>query len=331
VQIRLEDAFEVQTKHACYLNDQAIRFQLERPREPSTYQRFFMGEYSSVDDVFPKAPDRKAVESDLVATAKTLDAALARMRGCPFGESGTIASRQDLLSFNIDHFCRPGYLYTNGQDLVSLVQRNKARFEVVYHRSLWDFRQFNSDYGWSGGLIEPECAVIVGTFEDAERAALERLAQVKTIAIRARKASEVCELLLQPAGERKDASGHPLETLIASFRSQQFRVQMGGTPNGPHERYRVLNELRPDGFVLEVCATCRCFRFTGMIWEFSGGSLGYCTHGLDEKDWKSGQPPMVDVLDCCPEYSFVEDGQRPIPYLRREPCADSGPGAAAGL
>ena len=51
------------------------------------------------------------------------------MREGHFVEGTAIISRRDLMSFNIDHFCRPTYLYTNGQAIVSLVRRNQDRFE----------------------------------------------------------------------------------------------------------------------------------------------------------------------------------------------------------
>jgi hypothetical protein len=307
LQVRLKDAVPFPTKDVLYLNDQLIRFQLGCPRQPSKYQRFFMGEYSSPDEVFPEAPNRKAVEHNLASLAKTLDAALALTREWPFDEGGCVMSRQDLLSFNIDHFCRPTYLYTNGQAIVSLVQRNPARFEVVYHPSLRYFNEFDSEFGGLlGDLISAEHVAFASSYGDAEQVAQERLSTVKTWKLRLRKGVELDELVLQPAGSRTVAHGYALETLIASFRADRFRVQMGGPPCGAHEPYRVLNELRPEGFIIEACATFRYFRFTGMSRDMSAGSAGYCTHP-SQNNTARGFSAIVSVRHSCPEYTFVAD------------------------
>ena len=317
MQIRLEDAVPFPTKDVRYLNDQLIRFQLECPRQPSAYQRFFMGECSSADEVFPEAPNREAVEYNLGSLAKQLDAALALMRERPYREGCAVMSRQGLLSFNLDHFCRPTYLYTNGQAIVSLVQRNPARFEVVYHPSLPHFNEFDSEYGGLPGLISAEHVLIARSFEGAEQIAKKRLSIVKTWTLRLRKGVELDELVLQPAGSSTVTHGYPLQTLIASFRADRFRVQMGGPPCGAHEPYRVLNELRPEGFIIEACATCLYFRFSGLTRDWSAGSAGYCTHP-SEKKTEHGRPPQVSVRHLCPEYTFVADQERNYPYLRSE-------------
>lgn len=310
MQIRLEEAVPFPAKDVLYLNDQLIRFRLECPRLPSAYQRFFMGEFSSADEVLPEAPNREAVEYNLASLAKALDAALALTRDRPFGEGCAVMSRQDLLSLNLDHFCRPTCLYTNGQAIVSLVQRNPARFEVVYHPSLWHFNGFGSH---CGGLISAEHVRIASSYEDAERIAQKRLSKVKTWTLRLRKGVELDVLVLQPAGSRTVAQGYAVKTLIASFRADRFRVQMGGW--GEHEPYRVLNELRPKGFIIEACATCLYFRFSGMSRDMSAGSKGYCTHPCEKKT-ACGLPPLVSVCHFCPEYTFVADQERKHPYTR---------------
>ncbi len=312
MQIRLEDAVPFQAENVIYLNDQLIRFQLECPRRPSAYQRFFMGEYFSAHEVFPEAPNRKAIEYNLASLAKTLDASLATLRDVFLDAGGALMSRRDLLSFYIDHFCRPTFLYTNGQAIVSVVQRNPARCEVVYHPSLRYFNEFDSDYGGIADPISVENLLFASSLEDAERVARERLGHPETWVLRLRKGAELSELRFQPAGSTKGPQGYPLETLIASFRAHTFLVEMGGPPWGAHEPYRVLNELRPEGFVIEVCATCLYFRFSTMARDFSSGSSGYCT----QISTKAATRAIVSVRHSCPKYTFVEDENRKIPFLQ---------------
>ena len=197
MQIRLEDAVPFPGKDVRYLNDQLIRFQLGCPRQPSAYQRFFLGEYSSADEVFPEAPNREAVEHNLASLAKELDAVLALTRERSLREGCAVMSRHDLLSFNRDHFCRPTYLYTNGQAIVSLVQRNPSRFEVVYHPSLQNFNNFDSlSGGLHGDLISAAHVLIASNHEGAEQVAKKRLSIVKIWTLRLRKGVEVDELVL---------------------------------------------------------------------------------------------------------------------------------------
>jgi hypothetical protein len=314
VQIKLEDSVGFPTCDVQYLNDQLLRFRLVSPRTPGAYHRFFLGEYSSADQLFPDAPNRKAIDYNLATLAKVLDAGLARMRDRHFVEGAFLTSRRDFLEMNIDHFCRPALLYTNGQAVVSLVRRNQGRFELAYHPSLSAFCRFGSDYEF--GILDANQIKFATTFDDAERSTHERLSHVATYALRVQTESELDELVLQPAGTgRRDTHGDHLETLIATFRGDSFRLQLGGRPGSDNEPYRVLNELRPAGFHLVVCATCEHFHFSRMARDMSSGSKGYCTDP-SRKNPGFSLSNIVSVRDWCPEYRFVADEERQTPYLR---------------
>ena len=310
MQIRLEDAIPFQATDVLYLNDQLIRFQLECPRRPAAYQRYFMCEYSSAENVSPGTADH-----NLASLTKKLDVAFALLQDRPFVGDWAITSRKDLLSFYIDHFCRPVYLYTNGQAIVSLVPRNATRFEVVYHPSLHDFNGFDSEFEQLSGVpISTEHVRIANTFEAAEQDAIARLSILKTRVFCLHKGDELDALVLQPAGSRTTASGYKIQTLIGSFRGNRFLVQMGGPPCGPHEPYRVLNELRPEGFIIEACATCQHFRFSRMSRDMSAGSTGYCTLPSQTNTAPSFRT-NVSVRHSCPAYALVADQERRCPYL----------------
>jgi hypothetical protein len=125
------------------------------------------------------------------------------------------------------------------------------------------------------------------------------------------KDSERDELRLQHTGQRKGNHGYSVSILTASFRGTTFRIEMGGGPCSDEEPYRVLYQLRPDGFHVEACATCKHFRFSGLTRDWSAGSRGYCTHPLG-KPRPSGHSPttfrfgcqFASVEDYCPKYSF---------------------------
>lgn len=316
MRIRLEDCIDFPASEVTYLNDRLVRFRLASPRKPSEYQQFFLTENASINDVFPEAPNRKAVAYNLASLARLLDAGLARAGDLAFAVGAAIGSRRDLLAFNIDHFCRPAYLYTNGQAVASLVQRSQSRFELACHPSLSSYKQFNS-WHTVNDLIQPENLQLVSSMDQAERVVAEVLSAVETYSLRARKGVDLAEVVLQPAGSIPGAQGYPLRTLIATFRDESFRVQMGGPPFGENEPYRILNELRPQGFVLMVCATCEHFQFSRLTRDWSAGSSGYCARAL-----KNGGDldisDKVSVLHWCSEYSFVEDEERRRPYISRK-------------
>jgi len=59
--------------------------------------------------------------------------------------------------------------------------------------------------------------------------------------------------------------------------------------------------MRPLGFRVEGCATCRHFRFSGFTRSCSGGSRGYCFEGnRPAEGW-----PTVVVDYYCGDHSFV--------------------------
>ena len=310
MRIRLEDAIAFPAKDVVFINDQLIRFKLAISRQSSAYQKFLLGEYSSPNQIFPSAPNREGVEYNLASITKELDVGFAGMRDKPLGASGILRSRRDFLLFNIDHFCHPTYVYTNGQAIVSVVRRDDRRFEIVHHRSLSDFNGFDSEYD-QPDFISADKVTIAASFRDAEWDARQKLSTVKTREFRMRKGGELDHLILQSTGSRTDKSGYPIEVYIGRFRGQEFRVEMGGGEE--HEPYRTLNELHRDGFVVEACATCKYFQFSGMSRDMSSGSRGYCRHS--SHGGETNTLGVVSVTYYCKWYTFCSDDKRPIPFM----------------
>lgn len=303
MQPEIEEAIGLEVQGIQYLPNKLIRFELKSEGKISEYMRFFLGEQLSADGRFPAVQNRKALDSNLASLAKKLDASLARMSGHLGFEH--IVSRRDLLVFNMDHFCRPACIYSNGQTAVTIVPRERNRFEVAYHGSLSHFREFLSDFSWPDCLIHPAGVSIEAGFEKAERVALKLL----TWTIRLRNGAEIEEVTLVPEEDESLLDGYPLHTVIAAFRERKIKLRFGGPPCGPKEAFRVLNEFRPDGFVVEACATCIHFRFSGMTRDWSAGSAGYCTLSASLRDRKSGAPPppIVSVFHSCRDYKMATE------------------------
>jgi hypothetical protein len=94
------------------------------------------------------------------------------------------------------------------------------------------------------------------------------------------------------------------------------------------DAYTVLNELpgRLEGEVVQACATCVAFRFSGMSRDSSGGTRGWCRRRL-EAARASGLPmpgldvrprygTIVSVFDRCLEHEPIADEAREIPFCR---------------
>jgi hypothetical protein len=306
VQTTIEAAIGVEITQLRDLPNKLFCFKLAAPRETSKYLRFFLGEFDSPDQLLVRQQNREALESNLASLARKLDAAVEGMHSHPLLGSVEL-SRRDVLFFNVNHYCRPTLLYTNGRAAVSVVRRSQNRFEVVRHRSLSFFKTFLSDFGWTDCLIGPEEISIAHDFESAERLAREFL----TRTLRMRKGASIEQVTLVPEEGSAVVDGYPVHVLVATFGTREFRLQFGGAPCGPREAFRVLNEFCPDGFVAEVCATCEHFRFSGMSRDMSAGSSGYCTQVRAGDDRKSGgRPPVVSVFHTCEAYHLHPDRTR---------------------
>ncbi len=289
MRIEVENFTDLPVKNVHYLSEKVIRFQLESPTELSGYERLLLGEYESIEQIHPGAPNRSAVEYNLDRMRRGLEESLAEMTQNAVAEERAIRTAKDLLLFHVEHLHRPTYLYTNCQAFVSVVARSSTRFEVLFHPSSAGFGGSSCFYGPRFG---PEDTAVVATLEHADAAANKRLSNVRIQTLQLRKGSENEILYLQSAGRR-----NMVETQIATFRGEEFPFLMGGLD----EPFQVLNNLRPDGFVIEACATCRFFRFSGLTRDWSNGSVGYCQHPN-----LGSEVPRVSVFHYCSDYSFIE-------------------------
>jgi hypothetical protein len=83
---------------------------------------------------------------------------------------------------------------------------------------------------------------------------------------------------------------------------------------------------RHEGEVVQACATCVAFRFSGMSRDSSGGTRGWCRRRL-EAARASGLPmpgldvrprygTIVSVFDRCLEHEPIADEDREVPFCQ---------------
>lgn len=307
------------------LDDGSVRFAYPQPREVPACWALVLDPDPALARLLPDAPDRAAVASLLEGLRHALMESFERGRGSALFATAGIDDPAGWRDVLLDHYCRPRWLYTNGQVVFSLVERPGPRYELARLPSLASLHEFRTLYVRE--LPDPREVMEFGHQGGAETYVLGRLAevQVRTLPLVHGKARRM--LLLQACGTRP---GGPGERAIALW-----LAHMGGATMllemQPDRRdaYTVLNELpgRREGEVVQACATCVAFRFSGMSRDSSGGTRGWCRRRL-EAARASGLPmpgldvrprygTIVSVFDRCLEHEPIADEDREVPFCRR--------------
>jgi len=306
------------------LDGHVVRFCYPRAREVPLHWELVLHDQPDLDRLEPGAPDREAVADQLAGLRHALLESFEQGQGSAlFATMGIVEPGQwrDVL---VDHFCRPAWLYTNGQELYSMVEREGPRFEVARLPSLDSLHDFRSLH--TRTLADPRDVVEFGHREGAETYVLGCLAEVKVRALPLRSGADRRMILLQDCGRRPGRPGCSAISLsLAHVGDETYLLQM--QPDR-RDAYTVLNELpkRVGGDVVEACATCSSFRFSGMSRDSSGGRRGYCRRRL-EAARASGLPmpgldvrprygTVVSVFDRCSAWEAIDDGDREVPFCQ---------------
>lgn len=306
------------------LDDCSVRFAYPQPREVPACWAMVLDPEPELGRLLPDAPDRAAVASLLEGLRYALVESFERGRGSALFATAGIDDPAGWRDVLLDHYCRPKWLYTNGQVVYSLVERPGPRYELARLPSLASLHEFRTLYVRE--LPDPREVMEFGHEDGAETHVLGRLAEVQVRTLPLVRGKERRMLLLQACGTRP---GGPGERAISLW-----LAHMGGatllleTQPDRRDAYTVLNELpgRRDGEVVQACATCVAFRFSGMSRDSSGGMRGWCRKRL-EAARASGLPmpgldvrprygTIVSVLDRCREHEPIADEDREVPFCR---------------
>jgi len=309
------------------LDDCSVRFTYPQPREVPLHWTMVLEPAPNLGRLEPGAPNREAVASLLEGLRHALYESFEQGRGSAlFATSGIDdpAGWRDVL---LDHYCRPRWLYTNGQATFSLVERTGPRYEVARLPSLLSLHEFRTLYVRE--LPDPREVTEFGHLDGAETYVLGRLAKVEARVLPLVRGKERRILLLQACGTRPGGPGeHAISLWLAHVGGNTMLLE---TQADRRDAYTVLNELpgRLEGEVVQSCATCASFRFSGMSRDSSGGMRGWCRRRL-EAARASGLPmpgldirprygTIVSVFDRCREHEPIADEDREVPFCRHEP------------
>jgi hypothetical protein len=308
VEIHLEDVVgEQATADVTYLGEHLVRFRFPRDRGPSASHRLLLEGGGDASCILPDAPNRAAVEHNLAQLRQELAQVFERDRSCRLLRAAGVDSAASFLRLNVEHFCRPTWLYTNGQSLVSLVAAGRHAFDAVPHPDVARYLAFVSDWGgWP--VLSARGGRRLASLAAAEIWVGERLSELKMRPVPLARGRETRTLLLQPAGEVPSGHGR-VSTFIAHHGPGPQRLRVGA---GELEGFLVAFDA--DGFRPRVCATCTRYQPSGMSRDMSGGTAGYC-EAREQEARESGLPQagletdppfhaLVSILDSCADHDL---------------------------
>jgi hypothetical protein len=315
MRIEIEDIFseDVPVIDVQHLGDSLLRLRPARPLKVSPYHRYLLEGGTDPSRLSPEAPNRAAVESNLELARRGLAEAFAGQRGATVLQRAGVETERDLLRLNVAHFSEPHWLYTNAQDVVSVVERAGPVFEVIAHAypfsSLHGYLQFGSEYGpWR--LVDARQGARFASLSAAETWIGVTLARVRVSPLSMAMGGERRTVFLQGAGARRGDRGYPIQTFLLHHPGGVRRERVK-----PGESYRFLNELDLDGFRARTCATCRHFAFSGMSWDMSNGEAGYCEKRERDREARQPHDSMTGVFDACEQQEMIDDAARSRRYL----------------
>lgn len=307
------------------LDEHAVRFAYPQPQEVPAHWAMVLEPDPPLARLLPDAPNREAVANLLAGLRHALYESFEQGRGSALFATAGIddpAAWRDVL---LDHYCRPRWIYTNGQQTLSLVEREGPRFEVARLPSLDSLHEFRTIY--VRDLPDPRDVMEFGHIGGAQTYLLGRLSQLEMRAVPLVKDEQRRTLLLQPCGKR--SGGRDRGAIALSLAHVGGSTHLLEMQPDRRDAYTVLNQLpgRLPGEVAQVCATCVAFRFSGMSRSSSGGTKGYCRRRL-EAARASGLPmpgmdvrprygTIVSVFDRCDAHEPIADAKREVPFCHQ--------------
>lgn len=314
------------------VDEHLVRFHYRRPREVPEHWRMLLEHDFRTDAIELSAPDRKAVSERFRHLHRLVGGEYAKYMRSDYFERAGVRTPDAWLRVVIDHHCMPYVLYTNAQELCTVVTRGHSWWEVAVHpgvEALVAFREALR-HGEVEALIDADRMRIFATAEAAETYAQRVLANMRIRFAPLRKGAGRKSLALLPAGTRPGPRGVPIELAVARVDGTERLLQL---EPGRWDAYTALNRLGDEleGWVLEGCATCRSFRFSGTLREASEGHRGLCRRRVAEaraselpSDGKHEVKPRmlteVGVLDRCAQWEPIADEDRELPFCLSAPA-----------
>ncbi len=317
---------ELPVTHIEPLDDTSVRFAVA-PRETPLRWSMLLDDAPALDRLEPDAPNRAAVAHNFERMRRMLREGYELGREDDFLAGVGVADLASWRDALVEHFCRPAWLYSNAQRWFSLVVTPDARYRVLELASFYSLEVFSTPY--FDRLPDPFSAAVFGHLDAAESHVLDQLSTLEMRTLPIRRGERRRSLLLQPAGARRGSRGNRVRLFIAHVDGRAALLETDSGGRDPYTALNRISELLGEEFkddVIETCATCASFRFTGMSRDMSGGQKGYCVTLRDaaqrerlahpEHPRRPSYRETVSVFDRCRAYSRIVDEDREIQYCR---------------
>lgn len=316
------------------LDDSSVRFAYPRPREvPLHWSALFdFGVDDTLDyaAVQTKAEDREAVATLVGGLRHAVEESYDRGVGSALFTTAGIEDAAGWRDVIVELYCRPRWIYTNTQRTFSLLELPGPRFRLAELPALRSLHEFRTPY--IRALPDPHKVMDFGHFDAAEMFVLRVMSERVVRALPLRGAPEDRSLLLQQAGERPGPRGRSISLYVAHLDGEPQRIEVEADRC---DAYTMLNRLerwfgdRLAGQVVEACATCASFRFSGKARDDSGGTRGYCRTRLEQArasdrpmagmDARPSYGTVVSVFDRCRSYRAIADEDREVEFCQHGP------------
>lgn len=317
------------------LDDFSVRFAYPQPREVPAPWAMLLARRPSLERLEPERRDRDAVATRFEGLRHALYESFEHGQGSALFTTAGIDHPGKWRDVLVDCYCRPRWLYTNAQRTFSLVVLGEQHVRVAELPSLASLHEFRTlDVR---ELPDAHHVQDFGHLDAAETHVRRELASLRVRALPMREGDRRHTLLLQPAGSHPGSRGRPIELYVGHLRGRPrlLRVEADRC-----DAYTVLNRLGDQlgaeavgDAMVEACATCASFRFSGIIRDGSGGTRGFCRRRR-EAARASGLPmsgpdtwprfgTVVSVFDRCGSYEAVADDEREVQYCQQHGTPDA--------
>lgn len=306
MRIEPEDIHESAFRDPRWLSDSVLCLRLaDAGRTPPPYLAALL-EGRNAASVMPDAPNRAGIAWQLDEIRKRFETALTQWQAGP-EPAREVCDVAGLVRRTLAHTVDPPAIYSNGQQVLTLVELRSGRYELAAHASPRELVGYCADYSACTPLEPGQC----GWFASMEAAETHAFAVLRNIVQN--------EFALADARTGAALEGSVWLQKLDSGRCwllrhgdvvRRFRIGARGEPR------EVLRRLDIGGACVRCCATCAHFRFSGMSHDMSGGHAGYCGQ-REPASAGSGRPSpfnevwrtelLVSVQHMCPAWALARE------------------------
>ena len=204
-----------------------------------------------------------------------------------FGGSLKMAAKG--MAVNLAHALRADWYYTNGQNICSILQTEEG-WQVGEFGKIARFKSaISAYYSMSDISLRSLDLQTYELWEQAEAAVCEHLRTLEAI-----------RLPLLEGGEVIVQRMYPNKAWVYLGGAQPKELEVGDYLVKFSEAIEAM--IAPDG--IRACMKCEHFRFSGMAYDMSGGSKGYCSYFRDQIEKPAHKDTVTHIWNWCRQFQL---------------------------